>query len=442
MIKNLLPYILSFALGTLILNLVLNGTRFRMFIRFVLAWGLGLGLSSMIAFSSFWIFNMYSRIYALFFHLVLIFLLGFHQIVIQNKRPSPIKRAELPETGIFILLLLSVGTLSYIYGHFYPFGGWDAWQVWNFKAKFLFESTGQWRNLFDPVLWRSSPHYPLLLPLINVWAWTFAEQTGAAGPFMTSILFNLLTAAIIFAALYELTGSKWAVAAAILPFLNAHYMILATAQYCDHVLGFFLCCAIISFTLAMNNGRSALFGLTGAFLGFLSFTKPEGTIAAGLSLMLFLAMVFFQKRGWKSACWLMGATLVFLIPTLIFKLLLSPGNQTFINGLASAAKPSSWQRLQIIVRYSGMELAHEKWAGLWLVLLAGFFVEIRACFQKQFIPLAAFLILYLGIVLAYYWINTYFEITWWLSVTLGRILISLLPAFLIWIAASNIPRKQ
>ncbi len=442
MILNFLPTLISLTLGILVLNSFLNGTKLNPFVKCAFALGLGLAFSSTIAFSSFFIFQKYYSLYALMIHGGLIALLGFHQWVIQKKRPSLIDQALLADAGLFVITLISVGILSYVYGKFFPYGGWDAWQVWNFKAKFLFESTGQWKNMFEPVLWRSSPHYPLLLPLINVWGWTFCREAVPTVPFLTAILFNIATASLIFGALHELTRSKWSAAAALFPFLNAHYMVLTTAQYCDHVLGFFLCCAMVSFLLAMSKDHSPLFGLAGAFIGSLSFAKPEGTVASGLIFIVFTTLILFQKRGWKPALWLAGCTAVFFIPTLVFKFLLSPGNQTFINGLTSSVKPSSWLRMEAIARYFFIEFTHEKWAGLWIVLLIGFLTHIKSCFQKHLVAITGFLTIYSGIIVAYYWVNTYFEITWWLSVTLGRILISLLPLFIIWIGAAVLSPKK
>ena len=439
---NLLPPIISFALGTLVLNYFLTGTKTNPFIKCAFALGLGLGLSSTIAFSSFFIFQKYYGIYALMLHGSLIVLMALHQWVIQKRRPSLTEGPLLTDTGLFVITLVLVGILSYLYARIFPYGGWDAWQVWNFKAKFLFESTGQWKNMFEPVLWRSSPHYPLLLPLINVWGWTFCREAVSTVPFITAILFNIATAGLIFGALYELTRSKWSAAAALFPFLNAHYMVLTTAQYCDHVIGFFLCCTMVSFLLAMNKDRAPLFGLTGAFLGFLSFAKPEGTVASGLIFLIFSTLIVFAKRGWKPALWLAGCTAAFFTPSLVFKFLLSPGNQTFINGLTSSVKPSSWLRMQLIIGYILIELSQIKWGGLWFVILAGLITHFKRCLDKQYLAITIFIAAYAGIIIAYYWVNTYFEITWWVSVTFGRILISLIPLFILWVGTAVLSPKK
>jgi len=40
----------------------------------------------------------------------------------------------------------------------------------------------KWQNIFDPLLWRSSPHYPLLLPLINNDLTRYPDMTAMLNP--------------------------------------------------------------------------------------------------------------------------------------------------------------------------------------------------------------------------------------------------------------------
>jgi hypothetical protein len=50
--------------------------------------------------------------------------------------------------------------------------------------------------------------------------------------------------------------------------------------------------------------------------------------------------------------------------------------------------------------------------------------------------MASSLLLYLGAVMAYYAVNTFFEIDWWLSTTLARILFALIPTIVLWIGVA------
>src|SRR3984885_12983220 len=47
-----------------------------------------------------------------------------------------------------------------------PVGAWDAWALWNLRAKFLSGPGGAWRYALSPLISNSHPDYPLLLPAV------------------------------------------------------------------------------------------------------------------------------------------------------------------------------------------------------------------------------------------------------------------------------------
>lgn len=57
-----------------------------------------------------------------------------------------------------------------------PHGEWDAWSIWNLRARFLFRAT-EAAAPFDPLLNWSHPNYPLLVPasIAGLWTWNGGE---------------------------------------------------------------------------------------------------------------------------------------------------------------------------------------------------------------------------------------------------------------------------
>ncbi len=438
------PFLISSTIGFLLITLLLKNTQsLNFYLKSILGIGLGLGISSQITFYSFLFFNKLLPSAIISAHAILLTALIIAQFFVGQE---PKIEFSLPKVTwlnsailIFTAMILSLVIKQ---GLFYPDGGWDAWQVWNFKAKFLLLAGEQWQNLFSPELWRSSPHYPLLLPLINVWGWLWTPQPGNTTPLITSILFAVLTGGLLSSALWEQNKNIFSLLPGLL-FLTVPLISLqATTQYCDIVLSFYLLASIISLTQAQKQQSNLLTLLSGLFTGFLSFTKPEGLIAALILNVLFIGLTLWKRlRQHKDFAWsnaqlfLLGLVLASL-PTLAFNVLYSPGNQTFVNGLTSTLKPATWERFELIMVFLLMELKSGKWNGLWLLLLFGFFIGGKKLWNKNTIITAGFLVLYLGVILTYYHINTYFEIKWWLSVSLYRILISLLPLFLFWVFGS------
>jgi len=440
MINIYSPFVISFLLGYLALHLFFRQEDKPDFLlKVFLGIGLGLGISSFITFLSFLLANGYSRSFVIAGHISALFFLIMFFFSRKNSRAllPDIFRADLIRAGS-LLILLAAMIPTWLNANHLPMGGWDAWSVWNYKAKFLFLSGAEWREIFAPYLWRSSPHYPLLLPLVNVWGWSFANNPLPLTTLLTAIIFTFAVAGLLYSALFDLTKNHLVILAPLLALLVPFYATMAASQYCDVVLSYYLLAALfclIKMFAALSLGYTLL---AATFLGFLSFTKPEGMVLA--FLLTILAVIFIKiSRGippakkQKVLLWFILGLAAAGIATAVFQLLLSPGNQTFTNGLFSKENPITKYRLQLIPIFFLVELQSDKWNGVWLLVLAGIALNFRKIFRREIaiVPLA--LASYLGIVMFYYALNTYFRIEWWLQVTLNRILVSLLPVALLWV---------
>lgn len=437
----ILPYIISSVIGYLLLSLLTRKAEPLNFaLKLTLGIGLGLGLSSHLTFYSFLFFNKLEPQIIIAAHIILLIILcggscRYGTLPLSQLKsgfagrglPFASPAQSLIKYTALIVVVIIVTAFVIIQARFYPYGGWDAWQVWNFKAKFLLLAGDNWRNLFSPELWRSSPHYPLLLPLINVWAWLFTEKPFDIVPMITSVSFTFLTIGLMCSALWQRTKNIFSLLPGFLLLTLPFFNLLATTQYCDIVLSFYCLAAIV--TLQEHKLVS------GIFTGCLAFTKPEGMVAA----MIICAIAFILTiKSFKNLWPFIGGLTAALLPAVAFHVLCSPGNQTFVNGLTSTLKPSTWERFQIILAFFATELASGKWNGLWLLLLLGIVLGGKNLWAKNKIT-ASFLWLYLAVIIAYYEVNTYFEIKWWLSVSLNRILFSLLPLFMFWVFSGILP---
>ena len=73
----------------------------------------------------------------------------------------------------------------------FPHGEWDAWAIWNLRARFFFHGFPDlWRNAFDVALSDSHPNYPLLLPLSIARVWTFAGADSVGVPVVWAAAFT------------------------------------------------------------------------------------------------------------------------------------------------------------------------------------------------------------------------------------------------------------
>ncbi|MFA5260201.1 MAG: glycosyltransferase family 39 protein [Candidatus Omnitrophota bacterium] len=438
----LIPFIISAISGFCLLSLILPCRQPKdLPCHAALSAGLGLGVSSILAWTNFLLLQQFHKTYLMSCHVILLLtLLYFYN---KKSRPLPgLDRKTALDTALAALLLSVLLAVAWHFGKFYPFGGWDAWQVWNIKAKFLFLGEDHWRNMLQPSLWQTSPHYPLLLPLINVWGWTLQGSASPETPFLTAMIFTGLTAFLLWAILYSRDAQR------VIPLLPAlillthpFFITLGTSQYADILFAFYLLASLFCLLKSLDHEHAGYGILASLFLGLLAFSKPEGTLLAlqAFASTVIMRMILPKAGGQNTAqntppwgLWA-GSFFLAMIPTIIFNVFYSPGNQTFINGLSSADHPVSLYRIKMILAFLTVELKSPKWNGIWVFILAGLILQVKQCFQKERLLIPGILLIYLASVLSYYFLNTYFKIDWWLQVSLHRILFTLLPACLLWI---------
>ncbi len=429
----ILPYGLSLLIGDAILRLL--GIRARFVLRIALAAGLGLGIGAQVSFLCLAATGAFRPPILYITHILL--LAGLSLLARRRGDTAQTGKARpVPDLGdlLFLGTALTAGLLLGRLSGCFPYGGWDAWQVWNLKAKFIFLGGRDWTDLLDPVLWRSSPHYPLLLPLINSWGWSLLHTPIQLVPRITAILFTLATSGLLYGAIRSVTSIRAAaLGPAILLFLPA-YQMQAVSQYADVVLGFYILAALVTWTHALTvstrdhpEGWAALSGL---FTGCVEFTKPEGLVAGGILTLIALAG---GRQGLRRA--FLIAALIGSIAVVLFQIHFSPGNQTFINGWTSTDHPATMERWRVILTGLLNELTRTEWIGPWGLVLGGLLIGFarKTILGPSSIPSILFLFGYTGAVLLYYQTNTYFEIVWWLQMTLERtICVTLAPVAIHW----------
>jgi hypothetical protein len=453
------PTLISWITGWLILKRLSPGPNpWGGLYEAVVALGLGLAASSMITFSSFIFFNHWAPLYVLSIHGAAVFILGV--IASRFDGAAVLKngfRASATEWAF--LAILAVASIPLWYQiFFYAYGGWDAWATWNLKAKFLFLGGENWQNMFHPKLWRSSPHYPLFLPLANVWTWALQSDPVYQGPALNAFIFTFLTTALLALSLYHLTRSRAAIWPALALLTMPFYNKLALSQYADNVVAFYLLLSCVLWLKSVYEESPLEMGLCGFFLGTMVFVKNEGLLLASLSAVLISALLWSNKKIRPKKNYVLaflGGGITGVIPAAGFYWLYAPDNITFVNGLMSAAQPSTWLRFKTIMGFYSLEffsplwniiaLFHPsfvagsyicKWNGIWTLLLIGILLSKGRGFQRSLWVIPLLITGFMTVITAYYWVNTYFQIEWWMQVSLNRIISGFLPLLIFWVFLS------
>lgn len=462
-----IPFAVATFMGYLLVELLFAGqSRPPFMLRLLLGAAAGLGLCAALTFTSFIFFDHFKRAYLVAASAVLTAALaGGHVYAFMRFKDAFWKTGKFDPTQFAFFAALAVLSVPFWYlVHFYAYGGWDAWAAWNLKAKFLFLGGTQWEGMFDDKLWRSSPHYPLLLPLMNVWGWLFQKEPVFQGPCFTAFYTTMVLVGTLVYGLWVITKTRFAILAAPMLLLMGFYVKLSLSQYADNIVGLYLLAGVVCLVLARLNNQAAYAALAGFFLGTMSFAKNEGLLAALSILVLAVPYIYWKNPAEKRHRLVIGlcaGAAIGFIPFIVFSMLYAPESLTFVNGFTSQAQPVTGLRVKTILGYYTMEVGSpiwrifapfieglekadfaDKWNGIWIVLGVSLLMGVKHCLARRQIIIPVFLILYMSAVTFYYIMNTYFPIEWWLQVTLHRIISALLPTVIFWAFLSLWPEDK
>jgi len=207
-----------------------------------------------------------------------------------------------------------------------PHGGWDAFSIWNVKAKFLAGGPDAWRNVTAPVaggvlFGANHPGYPLLLPSAVASAWILQGETASATAAALSVLFAIATAGILCGAVAWLRGEAASLLALLLLLASEGFVAQAALQNADIPLSLYIVATTALLALAFDHGlQEATLLLAGLCCGLAAWTKNEGL---PFFLLAFAAVAW--KGGRRAAGYLASGALPTIALLAAFKILLVDG---------------------------------------------------------------------------------------------------------------------
>jgi hypothetical protein len=353
-----------------------------------------------------------------------------------------------------LALALAAGSVLVLYGLVSvsaanPHGEWDAWSIWNLRAKFLAAPGDAWRGALSPLPERAAMHpdYPLLLSGFVAMVWKSAGDTSPWVPQLTGFLFLALVAALLGSALTALRGLTSGLIAGLVLLSSTSFLFLATMQYADLPLSFY-CLASIALLLLAEPAPACL-ALSGAFASFAAWTKNEG-LAFVVLLTLAILSVEWRAAGLRTALdcsrrFLTGAAPVLLL-VICFKLFLAPasnplfrqGAAGLIHKLADPARYAQIGKAMIADLYHfGQPWSHPLLLLAILALALRFRIDANKAraLRTAAIALALVFTAYCGVYLA-----TPSDLAWHLQTSLPRLYGQLWPSVLLLVFLTlNVP---
>ena len=243
-----------------------------------------------------------------------------------------------------------------------PLGDWDAWAIWNQRARFFFRAGEQWRQAFAPMF--HHPDYPLLVPSGNARLWSYLGDEPAWSPWLLGVLFIFATVGVLTAGLWRLRSRSQGLLAGLALLGMVAFLQRGAWQYADVPLGFYILAAVLSLVLydAAERPPAGLLVLSGLMAGLAAWTKNEGLLLP-IILPAARALVLWWRHAARQAprellYWLLGVAPA-LTMDVLQKLCLTASNdlvsnQTWQTSLQQLADVSRYgQILQTLLLYTG-----------------------------------------------------------------------------------------
>jgi hypothetical protein len=338
----LLPLLTGFFFIRLLLP-VRSPVKGRFWLDLSLGWGLGTGMFSLLSFYWLLFFKAWNQ------GLLIVETGVFLAVMLGFFLQRPIKAGHLgnpdpyPAAGdntsrllgfLLFIFFLYAGIMFFFLLSANPHGRWDAWYIWNLRARFLFRGHEHWREAFSPLL--AHTDYPPLLPLTVAGYWFQIKKETVLVPGLFSLGYTLSTAGVLVSALFLNKTRIRGYLAGIFLLGTPFFLFLGADQIADIPLAYYFLTALVCFFLYDQKVESGpgLLLLSGILAGFSGWTKNEGLLFIAV---LPLARWFLPGQNWKAygksmAFFLLGL-LPLLLTILIFKGQIAPpgdlwGSQT------------------------------------------------------------------------------------------------------------------
>lgn len=363
--------------------------------------------------------------------------------------PVPAPESSLTLAGLWWPLFVVACLWLVLESAYHAHGGWDAWAIWNLRARFLFRAPEHWQLALSPVLSWSHPDYPLLLPSMVLRGWRLAGNDTTAVPVMVAGMYTFGAVALVRGAVGALRGSTQGNLAGLIMLANYAFLKHGASQFADVELAYFILTAVALMVLAQPHRgmRISLLLLAGLALGLAAWTKNEGQLFALLCLVAWPVSAW-RHAGIRSALRVTAGLLLGAAPGLLAVAWLRLASSTESDLLNARTMAALWQHLTdpqrylIIAEAFGRELAGLGSGILIIVLLYGWWVGREPA--RDWDPALHAGAWVLSLLLAGYfcvYLITPHDLHWHLGTSLSRLLLQAWPAAVfLWLMALRVPQ--
>ena len=457
LLSIILPFITAF-LAIDILWPTNSSSKSKFYIKACLAICLGFGLSSYTCFIGLVWYSPPSKMIIIFAELLLfsVFcLIYYFRIKLGNESNPTEKNRNLSGTQslpfiIYIFFIISIASSTVLFiliSLNNPHGFWDAWAIWNLRARFLVRSGDQITSAFSELISFSHLDYPLLLPCNVAKIWTFLGNESLIVPISIAFIFTITTVGLLFSSLSYMQDRFQGLLAGLLLLTVGSFFERGADQGADVPIGLYYLATIIIYCIFHFEHEKSLhyIFLAGIMAGFAAWTKNEGILFLVI-VILARFLIRFPHGGLSSFLKEISVFLCGVIPIILllffFKIKFAPSND-IIGGQGFDVTLS---RLFDINRYLVIgksfiikfyNMLHDRVIFIPLFIIFWGFSSNKQ--NRRGIQNTMYILIFMLVGYFLVYIITPHELNWHLNTSLGRLFLQLLPSaiFLFFMAIAN-----
>ena len=315
-----------------------------------------------------------------------------------------------------------------------PHGYWDAWVIWNMRARFLFKGGHYWADAFSNLYSWSHPDYPLLIPGSVARIWSYIGKQSQIAPAIVAMFFTYSTVTVVVSSLSIIHSKRIGLFAGVVLLGTPYFTRIGAFQYADVPFSFFILSTIVLFCIQDCIGSNLkLIFISGVMAGFSAWTKNEGILFL-VTIIITRLIVILPERGFevffKEMSFFIFGMLPILIIIFIFKVKYAPINDLF----AGQSIESTIDKLTNLSRYSTIGRAYlftfYKIVKIWIIILPLGLIFFRRSWEKiNVVSVKTCLIVTMMMLCGYFivFLITPLDLTWHLTTALFRLFIQLWP---------------
>lgn len=312
-----------------------------------------------------------------------------------------------------------------------PMGSWDGFRIWNTKATFLVLDNPLWKNIFSLPHFMSHNDYPLMLPSITARLWNYAGGENVAINITIALFFTFGLVYLLFQSLEYFKSAKVAVAITSVFMILETFLVNGAAQCADIPLAYMFLCSIVCLFLYTKKENFSYLALATIFASISAWTKNEGFMFLCIFTGIILFWLLFTKK-FKNGLKLALITLPLLYALISFKKITGNSNDLVLGFFVTKSYNYifDFSRYLVIAKtfISTIITQFPLLLILSVLCIKGF--RIKEQNKTPFIlSLTIFILCCLGYVAVY--VMSPHDINWLVENSVDRIILQLLPIFLL-----------